>query len=173
MVGKRSGSRMGQEWSLRRAQPGLAANEVPPTGGRARMPLRRCQVRLATLLRRVLAHHIPQRCVHVSSTHGGATDFSTARLPRMTVTSVQPEAGCALLLAYDVPHSESPLVAHAPSPKYILRTEVLYSSVWQAWWMNWAALGSKMVSTGLLREEAGGLWTSLAAERKRFRQNVV
>ena len=27
--------------------------------------------------------------------------------------------------------------------------------------------------TGLLREEAGGLWTSLAAERKRFRQNVV
>ena len=27
--------------------------------------------------------------------------------------------------------------------------------------------------TGLLREEAGGLWTSVAAERKRFRQNVV
>ena len=30
-----------------------------------------------------------------------------------------------------------------------------------------------IVRTGLLREEAGGLWTSVAAERKRFRQNVV
>ena len=28
-------------------------------------------------------------------------------------------------------------------------------------------------STGLLREEAGGLWMRLAAERKRFRQKVV
>ena len=29
------------------------------------------------------------------------------------------------------------------------------------------------MGTGLLREEAGRLWTSVAAERKRFRQNVV
>ena len=34
-----------------------------------------------------------------------------------------------------------------------------------------SALTSK--GTSLLREEAAGLWTSLAAERKRFRQNVV
>jgi len=60
------------------------------------------------------------------STHGGGTDFSLAYAAgAMHVPSLQPVAGTGLLLSHDVLHAGSPLLTGV---KYILRTEVLYSS---------------------------------------------
>eukprot|EP00747_Dinoflagellata_sp_TGD_P096039 gnl/TRDRNA2_/TRDRNA2_166709_c2_seq3.p1 gnl/TRDRNA2_/TRDRNA2_166709_c2~~gnl/TRDRNA2_/TRDRNA2_166709_c2_seq3.p1 ORF type:complete len:306 (+),score=46.38 gnl/TRDRNA2_/TRDRNA2_166709_c2_seq3:31-918(+) len=105
-------------WSLTKYKPGV--DELRPHLDAVKFAGTRCCTAFTLT---IYLNDVPQ-------SHGGCTDFSTeveGRSPAMWVKTLQPTAGSALLLSHEVVHSGKPLLETA-SPKYILRTDVLYAS---------------------------------------------